>query len=498
MTALWPAARIVAAFVAVWSYVRLFRATFIDDAFISLKYSAMLATRGEWAFLPDRTSNTATSPLNVLVHAPFAGLMPSMVDAIVLVAAIELTLILVLLVRLSQRLFGHAWFGWLSFVAVASNCLLVSTLGLESVLFTLCFVWALDRYVAEDWTWLAVALGAVVLARPDGAILVVICAGALLWRRSLRWAHVAVFALVLAPWLLYSWIHLGSLVPDTLQIKLGQRGWGRNLTLFSGLGFYYSRYPLETIASFTLAPFVLAAWWTRNRAVKAVASLAVLYAAVHMAVYSLAKIPPYHWYYVNQVTPIAFAGAIGLTNLVTPFWQRATRTRRCAAIGALAAVPAVGLVISMSHLGFPPQEAPLHTNWGTHAQYRAVGEWIQANIPADVPVYENSEIGTVGFYAGDRLIVNEFSDANRTYGAIVERYPTLPRLARLAIDVNYFWRDVQPDLPEPGYALMHYALPLPKDAVVNENVVMSWDTSTRWVPRGRLYLFRRTVSDSGR
>jgi len=497
VTALWPVARPVALFAAVWSYVRLFRSTFVDDAFISLKYSAMLASRGEWGFLPERASNTATSPLNVIVHAAVVRFTPSMVDAIVLLTAVELTLILALLLRLSRRLFGHAWFGWLAFVTLATNCLLVSTFGLEGVLFTLLFVWALDRFAAEDWTWLAVALAGVVLARPDGALFVFICAGALVWRRQLRWKHVGVFALMVAPWLLYSWIHLGSLVPDTLQIKLGQRGWGRNLTLFSGLGFYYKRYPLETIAAFSLAPFALAAWWTKNTAVKAVASLAALYALVHMAAYSVAKIPPYHWYYVNQVTPIAIVGAIGLTNLVTSHWQRAALSMRVV-LGAVAAAPALGLVISMSHLGFPLKEAPIHTNWGTFEQYREVGEWIHAQIPAAVPVYENSEIGTVGFYADDRLIVNEFSDANRTYGAIVERYPTLPRLARLVIDLNYFWRSVQPELPEPGYALMHYVVPLPKDAKVDENVVMSWETSTRWIPHGRLYLFRRTVSGSGR
>lgn len=480
-------------FAAIWGYVRLFSNTFIDDAFISLKYSAMLATRGEWAFLPGRTSNTATSPLNVVAHAVVSRFTPSMVEAVILLTALELTLILALLLRISRKLFGNPLFGALAFVAIATNCLLVSTFGLESVLFTLLLVWSVDRFVAEDWTLLAVALAGVVMARPDGALLVPIYAAVLAKRRALSWKVLGAFALTMAPWVLYSWIHLGSFVPDTLQIKFGQTGWGRNLTLFSGLGFYFRRYPLETLASFSLLPFVLVAWRSRSREVRVVASMLALYTVAHMAAYSAMKIPPYHWYYVNQVAPVALLGALGVANLLSDAWERARGASRLA-IGSLVLVPAIGLMISMARLGLPLKEAPMHTNWGTHEQYRAVGQWLRDNLPESESVYEVSEIGTVGFYA-DRMLVNEFSDGNRTFGAILERYPRLPRPAQIAIDLNYYWRRIQPEVREPAYSLVHYTLPNPEEPKFAENIVTSWETSTRWTPQARLYLLRRTVKD---
>lgn len=481
-------------FGALWAYVRLFRETLVDDAFITLRYSAMLAGRGEWGFLPDRISNTATSPLSVIVHAIASFVTPTMVDAVVLLAALEFLALLFLLLRISRRLFEHTWFGWLAFVTLATNCLLVSTFGLEGTLVVLLIVWSIDRYVAEDWTWLAVACGLAVLARPDAGLLVFIYAVDLVRRRAFRWKTAVVFALTMAPWFLYSWIHIGSLVPDTLQIKIGQSGWGRNLTLFNGVGYYFGRYPLETVGTFALVPFVLAAWWSARPNVKAVATIVGAYALLHSGAYSAMKVPPYHWYYVNEVVCIAIAGALGATNLVHAALFRARGARR-ALFYLTTAVPAIPLVVSMGNLGLPLREAPIHTNWGTLATYRQVGEWIRANVPADAAIFEYSEIGTVGFYA-DRLIVNEFSDSNRTFGAIVERYPTLPRLAQLVIDANFYWRELQPALPDPKFALAHYSLPNDEVEKVKDRIVMSWDTSTRWVPRGRLYLLRRTTREA--
>ena len=84
------AAEAAAVFSVFLAYTHLFRDTFIDDAFISLKYSDMLAAGEGWTFLPGRMSNTATSPLNVIVHAAIGMLIGSMPYAIVVATALEL------------------------------------------------------------------------------------------------------------------------------------------------------------------------------------------------------------------------------------------------------------------------------------------------------------------------------------------------------------------------------------------------------------------------
>src|SRR5262245_66323254 len=50
-------------------YLSLFRDSLIDDAFITLSYARSLVTSGTWGFYPGHVSNTATSPLNVMLLA---------------------------------------------------------------------------------------------------------------------------------------------------------------------------------------------------------------------------------------------------------------------------------------------------------------------------------------------------------------------------------------------------------------------------------------------
>ena len=59
-----------AAFAALSLYALSFRDTYVDDAYITLQYARNLAEHGTWGFFPDRATNTATSPLNVVRRRP--------------------------------------------------------------------------------------------------------------------------------------------------------------------------------------------------------------------------------------------------------------------------------------------------------------------------------------------------------------------------------------------------------------------------------------------
>lgn len=75
----------------------------------------------------------------------------------------------------------------------------------------------------------------------------------------------------------------------------------------------------------------------------------------------------------------------------------------------------------------------------------------------------------------------------------MERHPTLPRLAKRAMDISYFWRRMQTPGADWPSVLRHHRRPNHEEARFKNRIVMWWDTSTRWVPSGRLYLLRRTV-----
>ena len=90
---------------------------------------------------------------------------------------------------------------------------------------------------------LAVALGLVTITRFDG-ILFFIVTLLLIPTFGLRVRFAGIYLLCIAPWYIFSWIYLGSLLPDTLFIKIAQRSWGR-WDFLNGLDLYYRVYHLR-------------------------------------------------------------------------------------------------------------------------------------------------------------------------------------------------------------------------------------------------------------
>jgi len=426
-------------------YVAAFRATWIDDAYIQLRYARTLLESGTWGFYVGYPANTATSPLNVLLIAATGFLLGSVERAVTLLTALELAGLLALLLRLSRRLFGRDVFGWFAFVALAANPLLLSTVGMESLLYAFLFVAALICFVEGRWTAMAVSLGLLTLARPDGVLLLAVLlplATAPVRRKAVV---LLVYAATIAPWFVFSWVVLGSFVPDTLVIKVGDAAWG-STSFADGLALYLDRYPLATLVSLLLAPLCLFPLWQCGpRVVKTVTVLAA-YATLHFALYSVLGVPPYHWYFVHQLVPMLLIAAIGATYHAVRF----TGWLAGAWIRVAALLPVAGLLLLAWDEGFPFAEAPIHTNWATGAQYRAIGEWMRDNLDPAQAVRVYGEIGTVAYYS-DRYLVNEFSDMSIA-DALIEQagYEALPRVGPL-MRFNFLWRRDHPPLPAPSF-----------------------------------------------
>lgn len=217
------AAAVVAALLL---YLSAFRFTWIDDAYIQLQYARTLLADGTWGFYAGFPANTATAPLNVFLIAAAGLPLGSVERAVTVLTALELAALLWLLLRLSRRLFRRDFFGWFAFLALATNPLLISTIGMESFLYALLFVAALCCFLEARWATMALALGLLTLARPDGVLLVVILvplAAASVRRKA---GILLIYTATIAPWFLFSWVYLGSFVPDTLIIKTEQGAWG--------------------------------------------------------------------------------------------------------------------------------------------------------------------------------------------------------------------------------------------------------------------------------
>jgi len=477
---------------AVVAYAAAFKGRYVDDAYIELDYARTLGADGTWGLFPGRVANTATSPLNILVTAAVGRALGSVAEAAFWLIVAELLALLGVLVLLSRRLVGHARFGVFAFVAYATNPLLLSTLGLELLLYTVLLVVSLYLYSARRWLPLALALALLTLTRPDGILLVallLVLAPVPLRRKGLL---LLVYALALLPWYLYSWIHLGSLIPDTLFLKKAQPGWGGR-HFAEGLRIYWDRYRLATAATFALLPLgvppLIALWrsWWPERELRRIIAVVAGYGLIHYAAYAILRVPPYHWYYVHAMIAVVFLGSLGLTMALDR--GLAGLPRRIAVVGRATVpfLPAVWLIALGLVNGFPFREPPIHTNWATEGRYEAIGLWLRDNIEPGATVELSGEVGTLAFYS-ERRLVNEFSDRNITTAIIGDFRDTEHPLIGALFAANLRWREPQPPLPPATYRLVQ--VPYDSGDDPPPGVIQSWDTATRWVPFGRLYLIR--------
>ena len=145
------------------------------------------------------------------------------------------------------------------------------------------------------------------------------------------------------------------------------------------------------------------------------------YGALYFASYALLGVLPYHWYYVQIVVPCVLLGALGAASWISRF-PRVSVPPLQWLVYPTAALPALALVVIRSRDGVPPREAPIHTNWASPAQYRAIGMWLRVHVePASsIRLQAEIEIGTLAYYS-ERYLVNNFSDRGEIEPA-VERW----------------------------------------------------------------------------
>jgi hypothetical protein len=296
-------------------------------------------------------------------------------------------------------------------VAVASllvNPLLLSTVGLEPYLTAGLFAGLLRYAVARRAMAFGVVGGLMVLARPDTAVVVIVVALVL----RPRWARAVGAALaVTLPWYVFSWFVLGSALPDTFVMKVGD-AWSA-YGFWNGPLLYLAVFPAATVPAFLpvaagLATLVgllvvrLRTTWTPWQRVAAAAGLG---AVGHYGVYGLLHTAPYHWYYAPLIIGMTLCAAIV-----------AVRARW--AVVATAGLACVALVADVQH-GAPWARAPISTNWATAAEYQRIGADLHGIVGSGA-VESPGEIGTLAYYC-DCTIVDAFADRGHVIAAIEAR-----------------------------------------------------------------------------
>ncbi|WP_370970580.1 hypothetical protein [Amycolatopsis sp. cg9] len=419
----------------------------VDDTFITLAYARNLAFHGHWGLLADATSNSATSPANVLALAALTFVLRDAVFA----AGVLYVLCQVALVLALRRL-GTAlprWFPALAFAALTVNPLLLSSLGLEVALGAAVLAWLTVFATARRPLAFGTAAGVLVLVRLDLLVFAVVLGFSLRSGRALLGA-----AAVAVPWFAFSWVVLGAAVPDTFVIKTlqgAQRAWGG--WDFADGPLFYARTALwTTVLSFL--PLAVVPLAVRRRAPRPFALLA-LGGALYHGVYVLLTVPPYHWYYGPGITA---------ATLFACAWAASHRV----ATGAVLAV-VVASAVAYAAPGLPREFAPLTSNYASTAKYTEIGRDLRALAGGRV-IGSAGEIGVLA-YTCECAIVDVFADRGLLPAAIEARGAGNRWLrAALRVDYAFFDFDVRPRRPDlvlrrlpapPPDALAHWTLDAP-------------------------------------
>ena len=439
-----------------------------DDAYISLSAARNLAVHGEWAIVHGLTANTSTSPLNVLVLGALTFLTrlwgPG--DPLLALGMLNVAVTALLgwvLALIGRRLGLGTFWAALAGALVVFNPFVLSAVGLEVLLIPAAvavMVWfALDGRAV----WFGAAAGTAALVRLDLLVFVLVVATLSPAIRGQVSRALAGFAAIAGPWYLFSWLVLGSALPDTFLIKQGQASDVGGFNYLTGPIMYFESSPWRTVAAFGPAALgfvlLLLALFSYARYRKRPAPLpgAILALGLSGALYYIAYVVldtvPYHWYYVAPATTLAMFAVLAAGT----YWTAARDTTDRAAVGALAGLLAVlgaGAVYFDVEGGLPWEAPPIFGNWASAQDYERVGRAVGALV-GDAPVRSPGEIGTLAYFC-ECVIVDEFSDR----GLVVEDR-LVPRLAeasepaRTLLRANYAFFDYRLAPVNPAFDLRY-------------------------------------------
>ena len=390
-----------------------------DDAAIVYRIAENLAEGRGWVYNPGETTNASTSALWTLLLAAGSwvfGKAPATAHLVDTAAWLGCGVLLYGLVR-QWMSSGVAFLTTLLFV---SDPVFALSTGLE---LHLLIFWVLLAFRAESKNQtilLGVAMGLIGLTRPDGVLL----SGVLLLHHGLKnrvfpWRAILTALILFSPWLIFSALYFGSLVPNTLSAKMAQGssgGWETTLPgafsplplfvrgvmqllsdvyhpIFLGLGL-----PLALAGFFLMAARAQpgrglgdAGRWPDAQGYR-LALVIPLWGGLHLVAYSSLGVPAYHWYALPVVLSIIFC--LGGT-LQWSLDSSVLARRVLSPIVGLVALLGIGW--NFYHYSIlDPLEPRV-------AAYRSVADWIVSETPDDWTLAA-AEIGTLGYHSQRTMV----------------------------------------------------------------------------------------------
>ncbi|MGZ6778242.1 MAG: hypothetical protein ACXVGO_04515, partial [Mycobacterium sp.] len=415
----------------------------VDDAYITLSYARNVAEHLHWGMIPAEESNTATSPLNVILLA-IATWMTAVTGTLRPVLGLGILLVVlsaamaVWAAQIARRIDVSTVWSLAVLAVVFANPFVNSAFGLE-VVPTAAFLTGLTAQAVYGRRFsFGLLAGLLVLTRPDLGIIVAVVYLATPALRRRFWVAPLTALAVAVPWWAFSWYHFGSAIPTTLVIKTLQKSFGE-ATFGNGLWkMWQGGLTLPLLLAIVPAAiglvsvvFLLGASVRRRLPSEQWPLIGLgVGGLADFGAYCLLGVPPYHWYYVSSTVALGVTGVYGLALL-----SRRYRVVRSGAPVVAAAALAIGAVVSFEGLGMPLKHPVVFGNWALPEEYLAIGAEV-GDLVGDATVKAPPEIGTVA-YACDCNVVDVFSDPGITLPSIEKRIDEAGPVMRWLLEANF-------------------------------------------------------------
>jgi hypothetical protein len=464
----------------------------VDDAYITLSYARNVAEHLHWGMIPAEESNTATSPLNVVLLAvatwitAVTGEMRPVLGLGILIVVLSAAMA-VWAAQIARRINVSGAWSLAVLAVVFANPFVNSALGLEVVPIAAFLTGLTAQAVRGRRFAFGILAGLVVLTRPDLGIIVALVYLATPALRHRFWVAPLKGLAVALPWWTFSWYRFGSAIPSTLVIKTLQKSfgeatfgnglwkmWQSGMTLPLSLAVIPAAVGLLTVIGLLVAGALRrlpADCWP-------LVGLGIGGLADYGA-YCALGVPPYHWYYVSSTVALGVTGVFGLA-LALRRW----RVVRLGAPVVVAAAVAVGAVVSFAGLGMPWKHPVIFGNWALPEEYMAIGKEV-GELVGDATVKAPPEIGTVA-YSCDCNVVDVFSDPGITLPSIEKRIREAGPVMKFLLDFNFTHLDRTQQPRPPEYRLVWTREGAPPD-------LPAWHTESPWTAAATMYL--EPVSD---
>lgn len=373
-----------------------------DDAYITYRYARNIALGRGFVYNVGQPVLGTTTPVYTLLLAGLSFIWPDLPRLSHSIGVLAWMLCVPVIYGIG-RARGRQRVGMAAAAFVALNPLFLGVLGMETTLYVLLALSTFYLYLKEQPIWAALCAGLTFLARWDGILVVGVLLFAEMLKNKGRFLRTGLAcAVIIIPWLVYSYVTFGSILPNTFFAKVGQ-GWNQGL---GGAEIGPFERGLVVIAAsaygenrlFLLLPFLAGAgslsafyrkvkWWPL-----------LLWTMTYIGGFVALGVLRFGWYYPPLVPTFALLTAEGIEAVAQSISLHLTRTAgRVAvmiALCALCLVPNVDWLVKSQRTGIDAHSAT----------YLEVARWLQTQTPPDSSV-ALLEIGIIGFYS-DRTVVD--------------------------------------------------------------------------------------------